>query len=176
MLAFIVALLIVRHLAASAEIFHFQPFIALFFCLAATGRTKWLWVPAIGYLASSVIAAGGLATWMVGPLIAFAAIIAFGGLFRSIKNPALILVGSLGGGALFHFLTNGLLWLTGGRYVLNWSGFVQAVWTGLPTDPIPTWAFFRNDLISTLLFSAIFLLLIKLPHSKAKESAFVPAH
>lgn len=173
LLGYIVALLLVRHLAASAEIYHFQPYIALFFCLAATGRSKWLWVPAVGYMLSTMFAVGGVATWMVGPLAAFTLIILFGSLFSRIKNSVALLAGSIGGGLLFHLLTNSLAWLTSGRYLLNWNGLAQSLWTGLPSDPIPTWVFLRNDLVSTVLFSAIFLLLVRIPHSKAKESALV---
>jgi hypothetical protein len=172
-LAYVVALVLMRHIFATAEIYHFQPYIALFFCLAATRRGRWLWVPAVGYFLSTIIAVGGVALWMLAPILAFALIIGLGRVFSKTNNWMALLGGSLGGATIFYFVTNAISWVSTGLYSLTATGFVQAMWTGLPNDAFPpTWMFFRNDVISTLLFSGIFLLLQSLP--EREERAAVP--
>ena len=70
-----------------------------------------------------------------------------------------------GGGLLsaivFYLVTNTLSWLQIPEYAKTVAGWIQALWTGLPGWP-PTWEFFRNTLLSTGLFTALFVAAEKL--------------
>jgi hypothetical protein len=57
---------------------------------------------------------------------------------------------------IFYIVTNTSSWLTWPGYSRTFSGWVQALTTGLPGYP-PTWMFFRSTLVSDLLFSALFV-------------------
>ena len=51
-------------------------------------------------------------------------------------------------------------------YAKNAAGLVQALTTGLPQyGSTPTWMFFRNSLLSDLLFTAVFVLSVAFSRS-----------
>jgi hypothetical protein len=59
-------------------------------------------------------------------------------------------------------VTTGLLWLTDPGYVKNFVGLIQAFTVGLPQyGATPSWMFFRNSLLSDLIFTAVFVLLMR---------------
>ena len=57
---------------------------------------------------------------------------------------------------MFYLVTNTGSWLGLAAYPQSFAGWVQAITTGLPGYP-PTWIFFRNSLVSDLLFAACFV-------------------
>ena len=67
-----------------------------------------------------------------------------------------ILPASLAGSAIFYFITNFFSWLIDPGYVKNFAGLIQALTVGLPQYG-PTWMFFRNSLVSDLLFTLFFV-------------------
>ena len=69
------------------------------------------------------------------------------------KCLGLILSGTLLSSVIFFVVTNTGSWLGLAAYPQNFSGWVQALTTGLPGYP-PTWTFFRNSLAGDLLFAA----------------------
>lgn len=170
LLGFIVALLVFRQIAASYEIYHFQPYIALFFGLAALKNSRWLLVPAVGYLASSVLAVGSFQPWMLTILFAFALVVLLGKCFSQRSSAPALLGGSLAGAGIFYFVTNTLSWLTTPQYSKSFAGFTQALWSGLPGYP-PTWTFFRNDAIATVLFMGIIIVLNRMKFSNTASKA-----
>lgn len=169
-LIFAVALLIIREVAAELELYHFQPYIALFFCFAALRKTAWLALPLVAYLASTAIANGGFSAWMLSPLLAYALIVGWGTVFRPKAGAFRLLAGSLGGAAIFYLVTNTASWLAAPGYAKSGAGLLQALTTGLP-GYLPTWTFFRNDAVATLLFTAVILLLQRFPSQKRAEAA-----
>ncbi|MDQ8190830.1 DUF6580 family putative transport protein [Roseibacillus persicicus] len=173
LLGFIVALLVFRQIATSFEIYHFQPYIALFFGLAALKSSRWLLVPALGYLASSILVAGSLQPWMLSVLFAFALVVLLGKCFSQRSSAPALLGGSLAGAGVFYFVTNTISWLTIPQYSKTFAGFTQALWSGLPGLP-PTWTFFRNDAIATVLFMGIIIVLNRMKFSSSASDA-VPA-
>lgn len=173
LLIFAVALLIAREVAAELELYHFQPYIALFFCFAALRKTAWLVLPLGAYLLSTAIATGGLSAWMLSPLLAYALIVGWGTAFRPKSGAFRLLTGSLGGAAIFYLVTNTASWMTTPGYPKSGAGLLQALTTGLP-GYIPTWTFFRNDAVATLLFTAVILLLQRYPSPK-RAGAALPA-
>lgn len=62
----------------------------------------------------------------------------------------------LGNALLFYLVSNTLAWWGNSLYPQTFAGWSQALTVGRPGFP-PTWTFFRNSLISDLLFTAIFL-------------------
>jgi hypothetical protein len=69
-----------------------------------------------------------------------------------------ILGGTLVASVLFYLVTNTGCWLGLAAYPQNFTGWIQAMTTGLPGYP-PTWTFLRNSLIGDLLFAAFFVAL-----------------
>lgn len=165
-----VALLLLREIAIEFHLYHFQPYAALFFCLAALRKTAWLALPLMGYLLSTVIATGGFSAWMLSPLLAFALIAGWGRCFRPKSGTFRLLAGSLGGAGIFYLVTNTGSWLANPGYPKTLAGLLQALTTGLP-GYVPTWTFFRNDAVATVLFTAIILLLQRFPLQKKAEAA-----
>jgi hypothetical protein len=70
-----------------------------------------------------------------------------------------LLPASLAGSVLFYVITNAFAWLSDPGYVKNFAGLFQALTLGLPQySATPTWMFFRNSLVSDLLFTGLFVL------------------
>ena len=67
-----------------------------------------------------------------------------------------ILGGTLVASVLFYLITNTGSWLGLAAYPQNCGGWIQSLTIGLPGYP-PTWTFFRNSLVSDLLFAAFFV-------------------
>ena len=94
-----------------------------------------------------------------GTIVAFAAVTALGWRLRENPRPGVILPAVLGGSLFFYIATNTASWLYEKGYAKTAAGWLQALTTGLPeySQQWPTWIFFRNSLVSDLLFAALFL-------------------
>jgi hypothetical protein len=55
---------------------------------------------------------------------------------------------------MFYLVTNTVSWLTSVEYAKTTMGWWQALTTGLP-GYAPTWMFFRNSLVSDLVFTLL---------------------
>lgn len=66
------------------------------------------------------------------------------------------LIGALACSVLFYIITNSFSWWTDAAYSKNFSGWVQALTTGIP-GYAPTWVFFRNSLTADLIGTVILL-------------------
>lgn len=92
-------------------------------------------------------------------------------------NPGLarILGASLIGSVLFYVVTNTGSWFANPAYAKTAEGWIQALWTGVP-GYAPTWTFFRNSLVSDLLFSALFVACFSLGSLRqpARNQALAP--
>ena len=167
-IAAIVALIAFRQIGVTYELYHFQPFTALFFALAALKSARWLLIPLVGYLLSTLLADGRLSLWILSPLLAYGLIAVWGKCFSNKTSAPALLGASLGGAGIFYLVTNSLSWLASPLYAKNLSGMAQALWTGTPGYP-PTWMFFRNDAVATLLFTAVILVLNRMTFGKKAE-------
>ena len=78
------------------------------------------------------------------------------GLFSNffLKNIFLRISGALLGAIIFFIVTNFGVWITSGMYTLNLNGLLSAYLLGLP--------FFGFSALSTLIFSALFELIINI--------------
>jgi hypothetical protein len=89
-----------------------------------------------------------------------------GVLLRNRASLKTLLPASIAGSVIFYLTTNAFSWLSDPGYAKNWGGLIQAVTTGLPTySATPSWMFFRNSLISDLLFTLLFVLSVNLGRS-----------
>ena len=79
----------------------------------------------------------------------------------SLRSPKIglwpILGGTFASSGIFYVVTNTGSWLGLPAYEQTPVGWIQALTIGLPGFP-PTWTFFRNSLMSDLLFAALFVL------------------
>lgn len=171
-LAVIVALIAFRQIGVTYELYHFQPFTALFFALAALKSARWLLIPALGYLLSTFFTEGGLSLWILSPLLAYGLIAIWGKCFSQKTSAPALLGASIGGAGIFYLVTNSMSWLASPAYAKNLGGMAQALWTGTPGFP-PTWMFFRNDVVATLLFTAVILVLNRMTFGEQAEKAAV---
>jgi hypothetical protein len=78
-----------------------------------------------------------------------------------------------GNSLLFYLVTNSASWLSDPTYAKSAAGWWQALTIGVPGFP-PTWVFLRNSLVSDLLFTAGFLVVLRLAARQPQRVA-VPA-
>jgi hypothetical protein len=95
------------------------------------------------------------------------------------NNPSwkTLLPASLAGSTIFYVITNVFSWLSEPGYVKNFGGLIQALTVGLPQySATPTWMFFRNSVVSDLLFTGIFVLCMNFVHrsERARAASVLP--
>lgn len=142
---------------------NFAPLMAIAIC-GALFLPGWLALAApFGALVLSDIALNlhyGVPLVSTGELIRYACYgvgIACGLAARRARTPALPTLGLVAGNSLlFYLVTNTASWLGNTAYPQTLAGLVQSLTVGLPGFP-PTWTFFRNSLVSDLLFVGVFL-------------------
>ena len=157
---------------------NFAPLAAIALCSAIYFPSRYKFtVPFAALLVSDVVLDFYYGASLFDPLIfcryfAFA-LVGLLGLAIS-RRPSLktIVPASLAGSALFYAITNAFSWLTDPGYVKNFAGLVQALSVGLPRySATPTWMFFRNSLVSDLLFTLLFVACM----SFSRREAALPA-
>ncbi len=87
------------------------------------------------------------------------------------KHPALwrVLAASVAGSTLFYILTNTGSWLFSPIYARTFSGWLQALTVGEPGWPSTT-LFFRNSVVSDLLFTLLFVASCQFAKSRSVET------
>ena len=80
-----------------------------------------------------------------------------------VRTPGLAptLGATLLGSALFYVASNTLAWIGTSAYAHTAAGWLQALTTGLP-GYLPTYVFFRNGLVSDVLYSMVFVACVRL--------------
>jgi hypothetical protein len=69
-----------------------------------------------------------------------------------------LLPASIIGSTIFYAITNAFSWLSDPGYSKSLGGLIQALTVGLPQySATPSWMFYRNSLISDLLFTLLFV-------------------
>jgi hypothetical protein len=94
------------------------------------------------------------------------------GLRRMNAGAPTIFAAVLANALLFYVVTNTASWLGNPAYAQTAAGWLQALTVGVPGFA-PTWTFFRNSLVSDLLFTSAFLVALRLA---AREPRAVVAH
>ncbi|MEO8440298.1 MAG: DUF6580 family putative transport protein [Spartobacteria bacterium] len=162
----------------SAWLSNFAPLAAIALCSAIYFPRKYKFtVPLAALLVSDIILDLYYGASLLDPLIlcryfAFA-LVGLLGLAIS-RRPSLktIVPASLVGSTLFYAITNAFSWLTDPGYVKNFAGLIQSMTVGLSQyGATPTWMFFRNSLVSDLLFTLLFVACM----SFSRQGAALPA-
>jgi hypothetical protein len=101
------------------------------------------------------------------------ALVGWIGLFLQYR-PSLktLLPASAVGSAIFYAITNAFSWLSDPGYAKNLAGLTQALTVGLPQySATPSWMFFRNSLLSDLVFTLLFIICMNLGRSTERSRA-----
>ena len=87
------------------------------------------------------------------------ALVAFIGLLLQNRASLKTLVpASIVGSTLFYAITNSFSWLSDPGYAKDLAGLIQSLTVGLPQySATPTWMFFRNSLVSDVIFTCLFV-------------------
>jgi Family of unknown function (DUF6580) len=175
---FRVATALVVQGGGSAWLSNFAPLAAIALCGAVYFPNKYKFtVPFAALLVSDLVLNLYYGASLFDPLIlcryfAFA-LVGLLGLALSRRRVSLktIVPASLAGSVLFYAITNAFSWLTDPGYVKNFAGLIQALTVGLPQySATPTWMFFRNSVVSDLLFTLLFVACI----SFSRRAAALP--
>lgn len=153
--------------AWNPDLVNFSPLMALAFCGGVYFRNRLLWlVPFVALILSDFYLNHYHATqfgyaWDVPGFVVrmacFALALGFGVLVSRRKNWLNLFSGSLGGAVAFYLATNTISWFTDAGYAHTAAGWWQAMTVGHP-EFAPTLTFFRNTLVSDLLFTGVFAL------------------
>ena len=167
--------LVVLVLAAAWRVFtlqipslgNFSPLMALAFCGGVYFRGRWLWlIPVAALTLSDLYIDRFYATqyhyeWALGEAavraLCFVAAGTFGQIVAGRRSWLNLGGGALGGSLLFYLVTNTAAWFGDAGYAHTAAGWWQAMTVGHPQFQ-PTLFFFRNTLISDLLFTGVFVL------------------
>jgi hypothetical protein len=156
-----------------------SPMAALILCGAAMLPRRWaIAVPFVALLGTDLIlnAHYGYPLFngeLVAKTVAFGVIATFGWLLRDHARARVLFPAVIGGSIFFYLVTNTAAWLYHPGYLKDFSGWTQAMTTGLPAYQ-PTWMFYRNTFLSDLMFTALFLLCVR-PMQSAERPEKVAA-
>lgn len=161
---------------------NFAPLMALTFCGAVYFKDKRMWlVPFVALTLSDLYldyhyatAYGDTWSWpsVAVRLACFAFALPLGQFVAQHKNWLTVFGGALAGSILFYVATNTDAWLRDIYYAKNAAGWVQAMTTGRP-EFAPTIWFFRNTLVSDLLFTGLFAGAMELAARRAGQESLL---
>lgn len=157
-----------RILAAHApSLANFSPMMALTFCIAVYFRDKRLWLVPFAALTLSGIYLnrfyGAEWSWlgMAANLACFAVALPAGALVRDRKSWPTLIGGVLACSLLFFVGTNTSAWFSDPYYAKSAGGWFRAMTIGHP-GYAPTIWFFRNTILSDLVFTAGFVIALEM--------------
>jgi len=162
---------------------NFTPLAAIALCSAACFPGKYKFsVPLVTLFISDAVinfryGAPLLDSQIVLRYVALALVGCAGLLLQNRASLKTLLPASIVGSTFFYAITNASSWLSDPGYTKNLAGLIQALTIGLPSySGTPSWMFFRNSLISDLLFTLVFVLSINLGRSAegSRARAAVP--
>jgi hypothetical protein len=178
--AYRVATGLLIHSGAATWLSNFAPLAAIALCCAAYLPRRYKFtLPFATLLVSDLILdvnyGAPFFTWhILGRYIALALVALLGWALQNGASLKTMLAASLLGSVIFYIITNAFSWLTDPGYIKTSAGLIQALTVGLPQyGATPTWMFFRNSLVSDLIFTAIFVLLVRAESARAREEAIL---
>jgi hypothetical protein len=144
---------------------NFAPMAAIALCAAAYFPAKYRFsVPIIALLVSDLVlntfyGFSFFSPFVLSHYVGFALVGALGLLFRNRASVKTMLPASIAASVLFYVITNTVSWLFDPGYPKNVPGLLQSLTVGLPAySATPTWMFFRNSVVSDLIFTGLFIL------------------
>ena len=172
--------------SASTWLSNFAPFTAIALCGAIYFPFRYKFsVPLIALLISDIVLNIHYSAPLFVPLMIcrYCALALIGWLgLTLVSRPSIktLLPASLAASILFYIITNAFSWLSDPGYAKNLGGLIQALTIGLPQySATPSWMFFRNSLISDLLFTLLFVISMNFGRSaessRARAARFRPA-
>lgn len=148
----------------SIGLLNFAPLAAIALCAAAYFPRKYKFtVPMIALLISDVVlnihyGFSLLSPFVLSHYLGFALVGCLGLLLQNRRSMKTLLPASIVGSLIFYIVTNSVSWLFDPGYVKNFAGLIQGLTIGLPQySATPTWMFFRNSLVSDLIFTCLFV-------------------
>jgi hypothetical protein len=162
---------------------NFTPLAAIALCSAAYFPTKYKFsVPLLTLFISDAAinfryGAPLLDSQIIVRYVVLAVVGCAGFLLQNRASLKTLLPASIAGATFFYAVTNVFSWLSDPGYAKNLAGLIQALTTGLSSySATPSWMFFRNSLISDVLFTLLFVLSINLGRSAegSRARAAVP--
>jgi hypothetical protein len=164
-------------ISGSTALSNFAPLAAIALCAAAYFPAKFKFtVPMIALLISDIVLNVSYGFSLFSPFvishyIGFALVGALGWSLRNRASLKTILPASIAASVIFYVVTCSVSWLFD-SYPKNFAGLIQALTVGLPQySATPSWMFFRNSVVSDLLFTGLFILCFHL--GRASEPARV---
>lgn len=159
---------------------NFAPLAAIALCSAIYFPKKYKFtVPFAALLVSDLVLDLYYGASLLDPLMlcryaAFALVGLLGLMISRHASLKTIIPASLAGSTIFYFVTNFFSWLGDPGYVKNFAGLIQSLTVGLPQySATPTWMFFRNSLVSDLLFTLLFVACVRWSAAAERRSAVV---
>jgi hypothetical protein len=161
---------------------NFVPFAGIALCGAAyfPGRLKFV-LPLGALFVSDLVLNYSYGASLVDPHTAsrYAALALVGLLGYALRSRAslkALLPAALVGSIIFYGITNIFAWLSDPGYGKTFQALLQALTVGLPQySATPAWMFFRNSVVSDLLFTLLFVLCMSLGRSTASPRAAATA-
>lgn len=161
---------------------NFDPLMALAFCGAVYFRDPRMWaVPFAALTLSDLYLDHYYAVqfhyeWSLGGAgiraLCFVVAVFFGWLVSTRKSWLNLFSGTLAGAVLFYLVTNSHAWFYDLGYAKSAAGWWQAMTVGHPEFP-PTLFFFRNSLVSDLLFSAAFVAVMEYQALRGRQPSLM---
>ncbi len=164
---------------------NFAPLAAIALCSAAYFPKKYKFsVPLLTLFISDVVINLRYGAPLLDPQIlvrygALALVGCIGVLLQNRASLKALLPASIAGSILFYLVTNTFSWLSDPGYAKNFGGLIQSLTLGLPQySATPSWMFFRNSIISDLLFTLLFVTCMNLgrnmERSRGRPARFRP--
>jgi hypothetical protein len=155
---------------------NFVPLAAIALCTAAYFPKKYKFsVPLLTLFISDVILNLRYGAPLLDPQIlvryaALALVGCIGVLLRNRVSLKTLLPASILGSTMFYVITNTFSWLSDPGYMKNFAGLIQSLTVGLPQyNATPTWMFFRNSLVSDLVFTCLFVVCMNAGRSMGRS-------
>lgn len=149
----------------SMGLLNFAPLAAIALCAAAYFPARYKFtVPIIALLISDVVLNIHYGFSLRSPFVlshylGFVLVGCLGLVLQNRRSMKTLLPASIAGSLIFYVVTNSVSWFFDPGYVKNFAGLIQALTVGLPQySATPTWMFFRNSVVSDLLFTGFFVL------------------
>ena len=157
---------------------NFAPMAAIALCAAAYFPAKYKFtVPMIALLVSDVVLNASYGFSLLSPFVlshylGFALVGALGWLLRNRASVKTLLPASIAASTIFYVVTNTVSWVFDPGYPKNVAGLIQSLTVGLPAySATPSWMFFRNSIVSDLIFTGLFILCFHLGRASASVRA-----
>jgi hypothetical protein len=157
---------------------NFVPLAAIALCSAAYFPKKYKFtVPLLTLFASDAVINFRYGAPLLDPQIlcqyvALALIGCVGLFLRHRASLKTLLPASIVGSTIFYAITNAFSWLSDPGYAKNFAGLIQALTLGLPEySTTPSWMFFRNSLLSDLIFTLLFVICMNLGRTTKRSRA-----